>query len=78
MRPREARVPGLFVRATVCTRDNTHASAQKIQLYVWRLRDTGFYVGARRFTAFGGLGKSEFRDVSFTRRTVSSFAGLIP
>lgn len=36
MRPREARVPELFVRATVCTRDNTHASTQKIQLYVWR------------------------------------------
>lgn len=38
------------------TRDNTHASAQKIQLYVWRYVIPGFYVGAGRFTAFGDLG----------------------
>lgn len=40
---------GLYVR------DNTHTNSRPSH----RLRDTRFYVGAGRFTTFGGLGKSE-------------------
>lgn len=66
---RDTRIPGLFVVATVCTRDNTHASTQKIQALGRRyvIPVSTWVLDVLRLSVV-----SRKRDVSFIGQAVNS------